>query len=149
MRTVPGSTDHVVVVGAGLSGLSAALQLAGQGRSVTVVERYGYPGGRMGQADIRGYKIDTGATVLTMPDIIENAFNAVGASMSDYVELMPSDPAYRASFADGSSLATIDGADPVEVTANGKDTEITVGDDHYLFPAAAPSGVASSNAPHP
>ncbi len=51
--------------------------------------------------------------------------------------------------ADGSSLATIDGADPVEVTANGKDTEITVGDDHYLFPAAAPSGVASSNAPHP
>ena len=104
MRTVPGLTDHVVVVGAGLSGLSAALQLAGQGRSVTVVERYGYPGGRMGQADIRGYKIDTGATVLTMPDIIENAFNAVGASMRDYVELMPSDPAYRASFADGSVL---------------------------------------------
>jgi len=104
MRTVPGKTDHVVVVGAGLSGLSAALQLAGQGRSVTVVERYGYPGGRMGQADIRGYKIDTGATVLTMPDIIEDAFNAVGASMRDYVELMPSDPAYRASFADGSTL---------------------------------------------
>ena len=104
MRTVPGSTDHVVVVGAGLSGLSAALQLAGQGSSVTGVERYGYPGGRMGQADIRGYKIDTGATVLTMPDIIENAFNAVGASMRDYVELMPSDPAYRASFADGSTL---------------------------------------------
>jgi len=104
MRTVPGKTDHVVVVGAGLSGLSAALQLAGRGRSVTVVERYGYPGGRMGQADIRGYRIDTGATVLTMPDIIENAFNAVGASMSDYVEIMPSDPAYRASFADGSTL---------------------------------------------
>jgi phytoene desaturase len=102
MRTVPGKTDHVVVVGAGLSGLSAALQLAGQGRSVTVVERYGFPGGRVGQADIRGYKIDTGATVLTMPDIIEDAFNAVGASMSDYIELMPSDPAYRASFADGS-----------------------------------------------
>jgi len=104
MRTVPGKTDHVVVVGAGLSGLSAALQLAGQGRSVTVVERYGFPGGRVGQADIRGYKIDTGATVLTMPDIIEDAFNAVGASMSDYVELMPSNPAYRASFADGSVL---------------------------------------------
>lgn len=104
MRTVPGSTDHVVVVGAGLSGLAAALHLAGQGRSVTVVERYGYPGGRVGQADIRGYRIDTGATVLTMPDIIEEAFNAVGASMSDYLDLMPSDPAYRASFADGSSL---------------------------------------------
>ena len=104
VRSVPGKTDHVVIVGAGLAGLSAAMQLAGQGRQVTVVERYGYPGGRVGQADIRGYRIDTGATVLTMPDIIEDAFDAVGASMSDYLELMPSDPAYRASFADGSSL---------------------------------------------
>ena len=40
MRTVPGATDHVVVVGAGLAGLSAAMQLAGRGRQVTVVERY-------------------------------------------------------------------------------------------------------------
>ncbi|MCB1287248.1 MAG: phytoene desaturase [Mycobacterium sp.] len=104
MRTVPGSTDHVVVVGAGLSGLSAALQLAGRGRSVTVVERHQFPGGRVGQADIRGYRIDTGATVLTMPDIIEEAFDAVGASMSDHLDLMLLDPAYRASFADGSSL---------------------------------------------
>ncbi len=104
VRSVPGKTDHVVVVGAGLSGLSAAMQLAGQGRSVTVVERYGFPGGRVGQADIRGYKIDTGATVLTMPDIIEEAFDAVGASMGDYLELTKLDPAYRASFADGSSL---------------------------------------------
>ena len=39
-----------------------------------------------------------------MPDIIEEAFDAVGASMKDYLELMPSDPAYRASFADGSML---------------------------------------------
>jgi len=104
MRTVPGSTDHVVVVGAGLAGLSTAMQLAGQGRSVTVVERYDFPGGRVGQADIRGYRIDTGATVLTMPDIIEEAFDAVGASMGDYLELMKLDPAYRASFADGSHL---------------------------------------------
>ena len=104
VRTVPGVTDHVVVVGAGLSGLSTALQLAGQGRSVTVVERYGFPGGRVGQADIRGYRIDTGATVLTMPDIIEDAFGAVGASMGDYLELIKLDPAYRASFADGSVL---------------------------------------------
>ena len=104
MRTVPGATDHVVVVGAGLSGLSAAMQLAGRGRAVTVVERYPFPGGRMGQADIRGYRIDTGPTVLTMPDIIEDAFAAVGASMDDHLELALVDPAYRASFADGSSL---------------------------------------------
>lgn len=104
MRTVPGATDHVVVVGAGLSGLSAALQLAGRGRSVTVVERYSFPGGRMGQADIAGYRIDTGPTVLTMPDIIEDAFAAVGASMTDHLDLVQVAPAYRATFADGRSL---------------------------------------------
>ncbi|WP_179472633.1 phytoene desaturase family protein [Mycolicibacterium vinylchloridicum] len=104
MRTVPGAADHVVVVGAGLSGLSAALQLAGRGRSVTVVERQPFPGGRMGQADIAGYRIDTGPTVLTMPDIISDAFAAVGASMADHLDLVPVEPAYRATFADGSSL---------------------------------------------
>lgn len=104
VRTISGPTDHVVVVGAGLSGLSAAMQLAGRGRRVTVVERYAFPGGRMGQADIRGYRVDTGPTVLTMPDLIEEAFDAVGATMADHLQLMPVDPAYRASFADGSSL---------------------------------------------
>ncbi len=39
MRTVRGRTDHVVVIGAGLAGLSAALRLAGAGRQVTVLER--------------------------------------------------------------------------------------------------------------
>ncbi|TFV56291.1 phytoene desaturase [Mycobacterium sp. PS03-16] len=104
MRTVGGRTDRVVVVGAGLSGLSAALQLAGRGRAVTVVERETFPGGRMGRLDIDGYRLDTGPTVLTMPDIIEEAFAAVGVSMADRLELHRVDPAYRASFADGTGL---------------------------------------------
>ena len=45
---VKGPTDHVVVVGAGLAGLSAAMRLAGAGRKVTVVERESVPGGRNG-----------------------------------------------------------------------------------------------------
>ena len=105
MRTVSGRTDHVVVVGAGLSGLSAALHLAGRGRRVTVVERGSHPGGRVGRADVSGYRIDTGPTVLTMPDIIDETFAAVGESTADRLELLAVDPAYRASFADGSSLA--------------------------------------------
>ncbi|KUH98357.1 phytoene dehydrogenase [Mycolicibacterium acapulense] len=104
MRTVAGRTDHVVVVGAGLSGLSAALQLAGRGRTVTVLERGHHPGGRVGRADIGGYRLDTGPTVLTMPDIIDDAFAAVGENTADRLDLINVDPAYRASFADGSSL---------------------------------------------
>ena len=104
MRTVRGRTDRVVVVGAGFAGLAAALHLAGRGREVTVVERQPWPGGRAGRRDIDGYRIDTGPTVLTMPDIIDEAFAAVGETSSARLELLPVDPAYRAMFADGSTI---------------------------------------------
>ncbi|MFB8384554.1 phytoene desaturase [Streptomyces rubiginosohelvolus] len=104
MITVEGPVDHVVVVGAGLSGLSAALHLLGAGRRVTVVERDALPGGRAGLLTEGGYRIDTGPTVLTMPDLVEDAFAAVGDRMADRLELVRLDPAYRARFADGAQL---------------------------------------------
>ncbi len=103
--------EQVVVVGAGLAGLSAALHLAGRGCSVTVVERGSHPGGRVGRLDVDGYRLDTGPTVLTMPDIIEDAFAAVGESLVNRLELTRVDPAYRASFADGTGLDVYSGRD--------------------------------------
>lgn len=111
MRIVRGRTDHVVVIGAGLAGLSAALHLAGRGRKVTVVERQPWPGGRAGRLDTAGYRVDTGPTVLTMPEIIDEVFAAVGQTRAHRLELMPVDPAYRAMFADGSSLDVHSDAD--------------------------------------
>lgn len=103
-RRLPGPTDHVVVVGAGLAGLSAALHLLGAGRRVTVVERDALPGGRAGRLEVGGYQVDTGPTVLTMPEIADEAFAAVGDSLHERVELIALHPAYRACFADGSTL---------------------------------------------
>lgn len=104
MRTVSGPTDHVVVVGAGLSGLACALHLLGAGRRVTVVERDAGPGGRAGRVELGGYRLDTGPTVLTMPHLADEAFAAVGDSLHRRVELTALHPAYRACFADGTSL---------------------------------------------
>ncbi|MEU3447559.1 phytoene desaturase [Streptomyces thermolilacinus] len=104
MRTVPGPTEHVVVVGAGLSGLACALHLLGSGRRVTVVERDTGPGGRAGRVSVAGYEIDTGPTVLTMPHLADEAFAAVGDSLARHVTLTALHPAYRATFADGTSL---------------------------------------------
>ena len=108
MRTVTGPTDHVVVVGAGLAGLSAAMRLAGAGRRVTVLEREAVPGGRAGLVTTTTgdgtYRFDTGPTVLTMPDLIADCFDAVGEDMSDWLTLEPVSPLYRARYADGSQL---------------------------------------------
>jgi phytoene desaturase len=111
MRTVTGPTDHVVVVGAGLGGLSAALRLAGAGRRVTLLEREHVPGGRNGLLEMGGYSFDTGPTVLTMPDLIADAFEAVGEDMADWLQLEPLSPLYRAFYPDGSVLDTH--ADPL------------------------------------
>lgn len=114
MRGLAGPTDHLVVVGAGLSGLSAALHLLGAGRKVTVLEAEDRVGGRAGGDQLGDYRIDTGASVLTMPDLLDEAFAAVGSSLREHVELTRLDPAYRAHFADGSTIAVHTDADAME-----------------------------------
>ncbi|QXG78099.1 phytoene desaturase [Modestobacter sp. L9-4] len=104
VRTVPGATDRVVVIGAGLAGLSAAMRLRGAGREVTVVDRVPGPGGRAGRVERRGYALDTGPSVFTAPEVVEGAFAAIGARMADTLTLTPLDTTYRAQFADGSHL---------------------------------------------
>ncbi|MFD3330511.1 phytoene desaturase family protein [Streptomyces sp. NPDC058701] len=104
IRIVQGTADHVVVIGAGLAGLSTALHLSGAGRSVTVLEQGGEPGGKAGVFRQDGYTLDNGPTVLTMPELIRQAFAAVGEEMEQHLTLLPVSPAYRAHYSDGSSL---------------------------------------------
>ncbi len=100
--------NPVVVIGAGLAGLSAACYLTGRGYDVTVVEREELPGGRAGVLHRDGFTFDTGPTVLTMPDLIADAVRAASRDpAANLHELMPMrrlDPAYRACFADGSTI---------------------------------------------
>jgi len=107
VRMVSGPADRVVIVGAGLGGLACALYLAGGGRQVTVLERETVPGGRAGRRAVAGYEFDTGPTVLTMPELIAEALDAVGEELADWLDLAPLDPAYRAFYPDGSTLDVI------------------------------------------
>jgi phytoene desaturase len=100
---------HVIVVGAGPGGLSAAINLAGQGLKVTVVEKDPVPGGRMKGLTLgeRGeYALDTGPSILQLPGVLERIFLRSGKRLEDYVKLVPLDPNTRVHFWDGSSLDT-------------------------------------------
>ena len=104
MTRTSGADRPVIIIGAGLGGLSAACHLAGAGRAVEVIEAAPSPGGRAGCLERGGYRFDTGPTVLSMPHLIERCFAAAGAEMSGTLTLRPVDPMYRACFADGTEL---------------------------------------------
>ncbi|MCD9625332.1 phytoene desaturase family protein [Rhabdothermincola salaria] len=95
---------RVVVVGAGLAGLSAACHLRGAGHDVLVVERDAGPGGRAHDLRLEGYRFDAGPTVFTMPELVDDCFRALGAEPRAYLEVRPVDPLYRTTFDDGSVL---------------------------------------------
>jgi len=95
---------RVVVVGAGLGGMAAAIRIALAGREVVLLEREAHPGGRAGRLSRQGFDFDTGPSVLTMPHLLSELFELAGERMEDHLRIERLDPAYRARFHDGSEL---------------------------------------------
>lgn len=94
----------VLVVGAGVGGLSAALHVAGRGLSVEVLEASARPGGKLGIEVVDGVEVDTGPSVLTLPDALDRALRAAGTSLADELTLRQPSPAFRYLYPDGVSL---------------------------------------------
>ena len=86
---------RVVVIGAGLGGLAAALRLQGHGCDVTVVEQREAPGGRVSRLRDGGFTWDAGASLITMPWLLEETFAAGGLDLHREVRLRRLDPLYR------------------------------------------------------
>ena len=87
--------SKIVVIGAGLGGLGAALRLQGMGHDVTVVEQLPAPGGRASQIKDQGFTWDTGPSLVTMPWVLEEVFAAGGLDFHSEVTLRELDPFYR------------------------------------------------------
>jgi phytoene desaturase len=98
-------TKKIIVIGAGIAGLTAATHLAKAGLQVTVIEKNARPGGRCDRISYQGHLFDTGPTLLVMPLLYEAEFAALGASFREILDLQRVDPTYRLVFDDGSQLA--------------------------------------------
>ncbi len=92
---------HVIVVGAGLGGLAAAIRLQASGHQVCLLEKRSQPGGRAGQLRVDGYTFDTGPSIITAPQLLHELWSSASARLQDDLELVPLSPYYRVYFADG------------------------------------------------
>ncbi len=77
----------ICVIGAGLGGLSAAIRLANRGFEVDLYEQNSTPGGKAGEIKERGYRFDTGPSLLTMPQVIKDLFSECGENIDDYLRI--------------------------------------------------------------
>lgn len=97
-------TKHVIVIGAGIGGLVAALDLARRGLRVSVYERFDQPGGKMREIEVEGHPIDAGPTVFTMPWIFESLFADAGTRLTDHLSIRPAELVARHAWQSGGSL---------------------------------------------
>jgi phytoene desaturase len=94
-------SPSVIIIGAGIGGITTAAHLARRGMHVTVVEKNHWPGGRCDRMLREGHRFDTGPTLLIMPKVYEAEFASLGVSFRDRLELRRVDPTYRLVFDDG------------------------------------------------
>lgn len=101
---------RVVVIGAGMGGLAAAIRLARAGLEVTLVEARDGPGGKMRTLPSIAGPVDAGPTVLTLRSVFDDIFETCGQRLDDHLTLLRQPLLARHWWSDGSTLDL--GSDP-------------------------------------
>jgi len=71
----------IAVIGSGIGGLATACRLASKGHEVTVFEKNDSPGGKIGEINMEGYRFDTGPSLFTLPELVEELYSAAGETV--------------------------------------------------------------------
>jgi diapolycopene oxygenase len=94
----------VIVVGAELGGISAAVSLAQEGYEVEMYEKNDKIGGKLNFLQAQGYTFDLGPSILTLPHLLERLFERSSRRMADYFSIRPVRPHWRNFFEDGTVI---------------------------------------------
>ncbi|CAM4253359.1 1-hydroxycarotenoid 3,4-desaturase CrtD [Zobellia nedashkovskayae] len=71
----------IAVIGSGIGGLATACRLASKGHDVTVFEKNASPGGKISEIHMEGYRFDTGPSLFTLPELVEELYNEAGEAV--------------------------------------------------------------------
>lgn len=98
------TTTRAVVIGGGLGGLAAALELRRRGYEVALLERHAELGGKASERVEGGYRWDEGPSIVVMPWVYRTLFEACGLDPDAYLPMKRLDPAFRVVLSDGRTL---------------------------------------------
>lgn len=114
---------NAAVIGSGVGGLAIAIRLANKGYDVTVYEKNALPGGKLSQIEHQGYRFDTGPSLFTLPDLIENLFTESGEELSDYMSYSLLENNCKYFFANGSQFVFYHDKDKLKGEVESKTSE--------------------------
>ena len=96
--------SKVIVIGAGIGGMSAAARLAKAGHGVTIFESSDRTGGKCQTKWLGNYAFDTGPSLLTLPAVYRDLFLKTGKRIEHVLQIDPVDPAFEYNFADETKI---------------------------------------------
>ncbi|MFW5707986.1 MAG: 1-hydroxycarotenoid 3,4-desaturase CrtD [Bacteroidota bacterium] len=79
-----GDELNIAVIGSGIGGLGSAIRLAARGHKVTVYEQAATPGGKISQIRVKGFRFDTGPSLFTLPNMVDDLFELAGENPKDH-----------------------------------------------------------------
>jgi len=94
----------VVIVGAGIAGIAAAIRMAVKGFAVDVYEANATPGGKLAQLNAHGFRFDAGPSLFTMPQYVDELFAVAGKNPRDHFNYLKPDAVCRYFYEDGTQL---------------------------------------------
>ncbi|MFC4738032.1 phytoene desaturase family protein [Bacillus daqingensis] len=99
------SKQHVVIIGAGLGGLSSAIVLQSKGYQVTCLEKNSRPGGKLHEIKLDTASFDFGPNTITMPHVFQDVLRGAGLEPDDYFTFTKLQKHTTNAFPDGSSFS--------------------------------------------
>lgn len=93
-----------LIIGSGIGGLAASIRLAAKGYQVEVFEANSYPGGKLSEIEIGGYRFDAGPSLFTLPELVDELFHLAGKSPAAYFPYERLDLICRYFWEDGTQL---------------------------------------------